>query len=966
MTGQLESGSKRRCAIAAGSMLVTGLCGSGAALAQTDNVWSEPSGGSWIVGSNWSLGQPANLLHQAVFFEDFPYTITLDTALAITQEFEIRGEDQVTLDLTGGVLDLQGNGMPSTRTLLVGETAPLAQAALIVRSGELRTDSAEVGVGMDFNSKLAISAGGTVKVRPGAVMRIGNTRGEGLLEIGVNGFLDAFGAELWIGKLGRAEIIAADGVISVSDIRLDGELGVVFGDVLCTEVIGDPASVATFTGSSASLNATVADFGTLTVQLGADVFMVSGSASSGLVQQAGSFLSCITTFDVGSFELVSGATTSIGHTDVATTLSINDSDSRWLSGSMTLDDGATLSLTDSGELKVNDRLELTRTAMATTDDARIDNDLSGVGPGLRAGHLSIGAGGQLLFENSYEQWPSAELRLSLDSDASEYVLGGVGFNTATLAGALALDVAPMASLGLGLVMPILTTDALTGAFDLVIAESLGDHRFLEVMYPLPSLRGGPSTVTVNVQVLPALPAYAFESFGDSIPSGTPVAMVAADYDDNGLDDLAVLVNTGPASPGTVRVYFNLGVDLMGDWLGFSMPEIVATGIDPRDIDSIDLEMDGDIDLVATNFGSDSISLYFNTMTLRGLGTNFAPGMPFNSGDGPTNIESGDVDSNPGEDVIVVNELDGTTVVFPNDGTGDFGDGDPLNGSSDPEDVDSGDVDNDKDTDVGTTGKDNLLRGGLIGKVRVFENDNGTLIGPDEYVVGGDPGPIVMGDLNGDSAVEIAVINQADDTISILVNDGSGAFTVQSPIPVNAGADCLLMMDAEGDGDLDLFMIADDGMSGRSVQYLRNDTTGFSSLTLTTPNMIATATDPLLIEEGNADGDGLDDLFTIQEPLPPLLSRKGGAVEAVASVDSGLGATQRGALQQELVGALINESFPLLPGDLNFDGVVGAGDLANLIGRWGPCPPKEDYCVGDLDGDGVVGASDLAILLGFWT
>jgi hypothetical protein len=51
--------------------------------------------------------------------------------------------------------------------------------------------------------------------------------------------------------------------------------------------------------------------------------------------------------------------------------------------------------------------------------------------------------------------------------------------------------------------------------------------------------------------------------------------------------------------------------------------------------------------------------------------------------------------------------------------------------------------------------------------------------------------------------------------------------------------------------------------------------------------------------------------------------------------------------------------PKLPADLDGDGVVGASDLAILLGAWGGKGPA------DLDGDGVVGASDLAILLGAW-
>ena len=53
-----------------------------------------------------------------------------------------------------------------------------------------------------------------------------------------------------------------------------------------------------------------------------------------------------------------------------------------------------------------------------------------------------------------------------------------------------------------------------------------------------------------------------------------------------------------------------------------------------------------------------------------------------------------------------------------------------------------------------------------------------------------------------------------------------------------------------------------------------------------------------------------------------------------------------------------------PADLNHDGMVGAFDLALLLGSWGPCPDPDD-CPPDLDSDGTVGAADLALLLGSW-
>ncbi|MEE9212963.1 MAG: hypothetical protein V3U29_09935 [Phycisphaeraceae bacterium] len=50
-----------------------------------------------------------------------------------------------------------------------------------------------------------------------------------------------------------------------------------------------------------------------------------------------------------------------------------------------------------------------------------------------------------------------------------------------------------------------------------------------------------------------------------------------------------------------------------------------------------------------------------------------------------------------------------------------------------------------------------------------------------------------------------------------------------------------------------------------------------------------------------------------------------------------------------------------PADLDGDGSVGAADLANLLGAWGPNPGHP----ADFNGDDVVGPFDLAILLGAW-
>lgn len=50
-----------------------------------------------------------------------------------------------------------------------------------------------------------------------------------------------------------------------------------------------------------------------------------------------------------------------------------------------------------------------------------------------------------------------------------------------------------------------------------------------------------------------------------------------------------------------------------------------------------------------------------------------------------------------------------------------------------------------------------------------------------------------------------------------------------------------------------------------------------------------------------------------------------------------------------------------PSDLDVNGATDAGDLAVLLGSWGPCA----NCAADLNGDGTVAATDLGLLLGAW-
>ena len=60
-----------------------------------------------------------------------------------------------------------------------------------------------------------------------------------------------------------------------------------------------------------------------------------------------------------------------------------------------------------------------------------------------------------------------------------------------------------------------------------------------------------------------------------------------------------------------------------------------------------------------------------------------------------------------------------------------------------------------------------------------------------------------------------------------------------------------------------------------------------------------------------------------------------------------------------------QRVPIVSGDMNRDGYVGADDLTILINNWNGFVAQGDLAHGDLTGDGYVGADDLAWMIDAW-
>jgi hypothetical protein len=107
-------------------------------------------------------------------------------------------------------------------------------------------------------------------------------------------------------------------------------------------------------------------------------------------------------------------------------------------------------------------------------------------------------------------------------------------------------------------------------------------------------------------------------------------------------------------------------------------------------------------------------------------------------------------------------------------------------------------------------------------------------------------------------------------------------------------------------------------------------------------------DPTVVSTGYASGARLD-----RQVLDLPAAFDGQVVTELRF--QGTGANPTGAAF--LAGATF-ETADACPADFDHDGMVGASDLAILLGAWGT--PD-----GDLDGDGTTTAADLALVLGAW-
>lgn len=282
---------------------------------------------------------------------------------------------------------------------------------------------------------------------------------------------------------------------------------------------------------------------------------------------------------------------------------------------------------------------------------------------------------------------------------------------------------------------------------------------------------------------------------------SPHAVVAVDVDNDGDLDLVVTRK----NVDDVQILVNSGGS-------FALGSITAVGgLSPRAIFAADLDGNGYKDVVTANRDSDNVSVLLNSAGV------FAAAVTYAVGGEPRGLTLADFNGDRATDIAVACNNDRRVDVLVNNGSGGFGA--PANLSVGPEvrpdGVTAADLDHDGDMDIAAASS-----GAVLNVAAVFLNTGGgTFAGAVGYPVGGtNPGGIVAGDLDVDGLLDLATANQDSANLSSLPGLGAGAFGPAVIAGVGTTPEVVAKHDLDGNGSLDLVTVNRDS---NSVSVLLN-------------------------------------------------------------------------------------------------------------------------------------------------
>ena len=310
-----------------------------------------------------------------------------------------------------------------------------------------------------------------------------------------------------------------------------------------------------------------------------------------------------------------------------------------------------------------------------------------------------------------------------------------------------------------------------GDMDLVSANTVGNDLTL-------FFQTSPETFDQTVETL------------DLGPGAEPHSVAAADLDGDGDMDLVSTDMQG----NSLRLFFQTSPGTFDGDAAITLELGWPAG--PRSVAAADLDGDGDMDLVSTNFGAHELSLFFQTSP-----GNFDEEVEIlETGGNPFFVTPVDLDGDQDMDLVSVNNHDLTLFYQTSPGSFTAAEVSPTPGNN-PRSIAAADLDGDGDMDIvsANAGDDNLTLhwqaspGNLNTEALTMDSAN--------------PSSVAAADLDGDGDMDMVVASRASDELSLYFQTSPGNFSEEAStlaLPELAvDAESVAAADLDCDGDMDL-------------------------------------------------------------------------------------------------------------------------------------------------------------------
>ena len=357
----------------------------------------------------------------------------------------------------------------------------------------------------------------------------------------------------------------------------------------------------------------------------------------------------------------------------------------------------------------------------------------------------------------------------------------------------------------------------------------------------------------------ATPSFAAKQ--DVATGLNPRSVAVGDLNGDGRPDLAV----GSVNSNAVSVLLNNTVS-GASITTFTARRDFATGLAPVSVAMGDLNLDGKLDLAVANINSSTLSVLLNRTVPGTAEPNFVK-QDFPTGDGPLFVAVGDLNGDGKSDLVVANLVATVSVLLnttvPGALTPTFAPKLDIPTGDGPRSVSLTDINNDGKLDlaVANFNSDN---------VAVLMNTTGTgaaiasFGAIHAFHTGFRPVSVASGDLNKDGKLDLAVVNLNSSNVSVLLNTttpGAAAptFADKKDFDTGANARSMLMGDLNGDGKLDLAIVKS---NANSVAVLVNTTPpGNAVADFANRQDFAAGANSLSVASGDLNIDGKPDLVT---------------------------------------------------------------------------------------------------------